>query len=143
MSNHMLKKMKGKKLLWRTNVVGTSVPFGFFVLFCFLLFRATPAAYGSSQARGCIGAAAAGPRHSHSNVGSKPRLQPIPQLMATLDPQPTERGQGLNLHPHGYSDLFLVSTEPRWELPLLFVFKLQARNGLESIHFPAEFSYKA
>ena len=23
-----------------------------------------------------------------------------PQLVATLDPQPTERGQGSNLHPH-------------------------------------------
>ena len=25
-----------------------------------------------------------------------------PQLKALLDPQPTERGQGLNPHPHGY-----------------------------------------
>ena len=36
----------------------------------FYLFRATPAAYGSSQARGRIGAAAAGLHHSHSNNGS-------------------------------------------------------------------------
>ena len=37
----------------------------------FLLFiRATPEAYGSSQARGLIGATAAGLRHSHSNSGS-------------------------------------------------------------------------
>ena len=28
--------------------------------------------------------------------------QPMPQLTAKLDPQPTERSQGLNLHPHGY-----------------------------------------
>ena len=28
--------------------------------------------------------------HSHSNTGSKPYLQPTPQLMATLDPYPTE-----------------------------------------------------
>ena len=28
-------------------------------------------------------------------------LQPTPQLMATLDPEPTELGQGSNLHPHG------------------------------------------
>ena len=40
----------------------------------FLLFRATPAAYGSSQARDQIGAAAAGLHHSHSNARSKPRL---------------------------------------------------------------------
>ena len=31
------------------------------------------------------------------------------QLMAMLDPWPTEQGQGSNLHPHGYqSDLFLL-----------------------------------
>ena len=34
------------------------------------LFRATPAAFGNSQARGQIGAAAAGLHHSHSNSGS-------------------------------------------------------------------------
>ena len=39
---------------------------------CF--FRATPAAYGNSQARGWIGAAAASPRHSHNNVGSEPSM---------------------------------------------------------------------
>ena len=37
-----------------------------------------------------------------SNVGSKPSLRPTPQLMATLDPQPTEFGQRLNPQPHGY-----------------------------------------
>ena len=38
-------------------------------------------------------------------VGSKPHLWPTPQLMP--DPQPTEQGQGLNLHPHEcYSDSF-------------------------------------
>ena len=30
-------------------------------------------------------------------------LRPTPRLLATLDPQPTERYQGLNTHPHGYS----------------------------------------
>ena len=44
-----------------------------FVLFC-LLFRAAPAAYGCSQARGQIGAAAAGLQRSQSNMGSKPCL---------------------------------------------------------------------
>ena len=38
------------------------------------LFRATPAAYGSSQARGQIGATAADLRHSHSNTRSEPHL---------------------------------------------------------------------
>ena len=46
---------------------------------------AAPAAYGDSQARGLIGAVATGPRQSHSNAGSEPRLQPTPQLTATPD----------------------------------------------------------
>ena len=41
-------------------------------------------ARGGSQARGRIEAAAAG--LCHSNAGSEPRLQRIPQLMATPDP---------------------------------------------------------
>ena len=67
-------------------------------MFCllFFFFRAALAAHGGSQARGLIGAAAAGLRHSHSNVESKPSLQPTPQFMATPDPQPTEQGQGSN-----------------------------------------------
>ena len=51
-----------------------------------LLFRAAPAAYGRSQARGLIQVTAAGLYHSHSNVGSKPSLLQKPQLTATLDP---------------------------------------------------------
>ena len=46
---------------------------------------AAPTAYGGSQARGLIGAVATGLRQSHSNAGSKPRLQPTPQLTATTD----------------------------------------------------------
>ena len=52
----------------------------------FFFFRATPSAYGSSQPRGQIGAAAAGPHHSPIDMGSKQRLQPTPQLMATPGP---------------------------------------------------------
>ena len=59
-------------------------------------------ACGSSQARGQIGAATPSLHHSHSKVGFQPNLQSTPQVMAMLDPQPTERGQELNPHPHGY-----------------------------------------
>ena len=45
-----------------------------------------PVAYGGSQARGRIGAVAAGLHHSHSNAESKLHLQPIPQLTAMPDP---------------------------------------------------------
>ena len=46
-------------------------------------------AYGSSHARGPIGAAAAGLHHTQSKAGSKPYLEPILpilQLMETPDP---------------------------------------------------------
>ena len=55
--------------------------------FCLFAFsRAAPAAYGGSQARGLIGAVAAGLHQSHSNAGSEPRLQPTRQLMAMPGP---------------------------------------------------------
>lgn len=43
----------------------------FVYLFCFRFFKTAPVAYGSSQARGKIGAAPAGLHHSHINEGSK------------------------------------------------------------------------
>ena len=59
----------------------------FIYLFTFFAFsRAAPMAYGGSQARGLMGAVATGPRQSHSNAGSEPRLRPTPQLTATPDP---------------------------------------------------------
>ena len=56
-------------------------------VFCYLVFffRATPNAYGSSQARGQIGATA-GLCHSHSKAGSEPHLQPILKFTAAPDP---------------------------------------------------------
>ena len=56
------------------------------LLFLFLLLRATLVAYGTSQARGQIRAAAASLHHKHSNLGSKLCLQTTPQLTATLVP---------------------------------------------------------
>ena len=114
--------------------IGTEYLITFFMLLygccknfvCFLLFRAAPIAYGSSQARGGIGAIAAGLCHSHSNKRSKPHLQPTPQLTATLDPQPAEQGQGLNPYPHGYqSDSFLLHHHRNYPLspaPFFLVF---------------------
>ena len=64
---------------------GDSSPLSFLLLF-FCLSRAAPAAYGRSQARGPIGAVAAGLHHSHSNSRSEPCLQPTPQLTATAYP---------------------------------------------------------
>ena len=75
--------------------------FWFFVFCLFAVSRATTVAHGGSQARGLIGAIAAGLHHSHSHAGSEPHLRPTPQLTATLGPQPTEQGQGSNPRPHG------------------------------------------
>ena len=63
-------------------------------LYILFFFRAVPAACGSSQARGQIGAAAASLHHSHSNIRSRPHLQPTPQLMAIpVDPLSEARDQ--------------------------------------------------
>ena len=80
-----------RRLVYRKAVESDSVYF-----LHFLLFRAPPAVYVSSQARGRIGATAAGLHHSYSNMGSEPCLPPTPRLMATQaeDPRPTDRGQG-------------------------------------------------
>ena len=67
----------------------------------FCIFRAVPTAYGGSQARGQVRATAGDPCHSHSNSGSEPRLQPIPQLSGHAGSLTTEQGQGSDLRPHG------------------------------------------
>ena len=55
-------------------------------IFLFVLFRAVPMAYGSSQARVQIRAAGASLHHSHSKTESKLHLWPILQLTAIPDP---------------------------------------------------------
>ena len=72
------------------------------IFFIFLLFRASLEAYGGSQARGRIRATTAGLHHSHSNVGSKPHLWPIPQVHRSqqcqmLNPLSEARGRTGNL----------------------------------------------
>ena len=63
-------------MLLNTTEVYVSFSFFFFSFFLFGLFRGTPVACGNSQARGQIGAIAAGLRSSHGNMGSEPRLRP-------------------------------------------------------------------
>ena len=67
----------------------TKLPCSFYLFIYFCLFRVAPAAYGNSQARGLIRAAAAGLGQTHSNAGSKPLSVTYttgPQLTATPDP---------------------------------------------------------
>jgi len=61
--------------------------------FTFCLIRATPSAYGGSQARGWIGAAAASLYHSHSNTRFEPRLWPTPQLMPLPNVNPLSKAR--------------------------------------------------
>ena len=59
-----------KDVLFHGTGVISFLPFFFF----FLRFRAAPAFYGRSQAKGLIGAATAGLHYRHSNARSKPCL---------------------------------------------------------------------
>ena len=85
-----------------------------FVVFCVcvlffscLFFRATPTAYGGSQARSLIGAFATSLHQSHSNARSELHPRPTPQLTATPYIQPTKQVQGSNPQSYG-SQLDLV-----------------------------------
>ena len=59
---------------------------GLFFFFFFFLFRATPEAYGSTQAD--LELTAAGPHHRPSKASSGLNLRATSQLMATLDTYP-------------------------------------------------------
>ena len=48
--------------------------FTFYFIYLFSLFRATPMTYGSSQARGPVGAAPASLSNSHRNMGPELHL---------------------------------------------------------------------
>ena len=113
------------------------VSFLFFFVFCH--FRPAPVAYGGSQARGRIRAGAASLRHSHSNTRSKPCLWPTPQLTATLDPQPTKRGQGSNLSPHGYKlgslPLSHKGNTSTVCFELIFLYGVRYRSNVFLFHF--------
>ena len=86
-------------------IIITQFYFIFYFLFYFFVFLPFPGqlpmAYGGSQARGLIRALATGLCQNHNNMGSEPHLRPTAQLMAMLDPYPTEQGQGSILQPHG------------------------------------------
>ena len=59
--------------------------FIYLFILIFLLFRAAPAAFEGSLARGLIGATAASLHHSHINARAEPRLWPTLQLTASPD----------------------------------------------------------
>ena len=85
--------------------------------FFFLLFRAALVAYGSSQARGRIGAVVAG-LCSHGNKGFGLHFQLTSQITSMPDPRPSDRGQESNSHSHGY-ERGSLTTETQRELPVV------------------------
>ena len=86
------------------NLKGLPSLFIYLFIFCFLGLH--PWHVEAPRPGGPVGATASSLSHSHSNVGSELRLQPTTQPATTLDPRPTEQGQGSNPHPLGHqSDL--------------------------------------
>ena len=84
--------------------------FLFFLSFFFFFLRAAPVAYGRSQARSQIGAAAASLHHSHNNMGSElPTWQCL--ILNPLRERP-------GIEPASSWILVgLVTVEPQWGLP--------------------------
>ena len=77
-----------------------------------LLFRAAPAAYASSQARGLSGAAAASLYHSHSNARS------VTYTTAHGNAGFLAHCSGSEIEPvSSWILVQFVSAEPQWELP--------------------------
>ena len=103
---------------------------GEWVLYCplfFFLFRAAPAAYGISWARGWIRAAAAGLRHRHGNVGVQATF--VTYTMAHDDAGSLSPWARAGIEPA--SSWFLVdslTTVPRRE-PLVRVLNPRSHNG--------------
>ena len=88
--------------------------FLFFLFFCFFS-SVSHSKHRSSQARGWIGVTAAGLHQSHSNTGSKPCLQPTPQLEAMLDPLTHWVGPGIE-HTTSWILVRFISAEPKQKL---------------------------
>ena len=99
-------------------------PFNFFFFFCF--FRASPTAYGHSQAKGWLGAAAASLHHSHSNAGSELHLHDLRHSSRQCQvPNPLSEARDQNPYPHG--SVRFVSTAPQQKL-LNFKTKIIAKK---------------
>ena len=122
----------GKARHWTCILMGTSqfvfaeprlechIFFILFLLFFFVFSRATPTAYGVSQARGLIGAVATSLHHSHSEAGSEPCSAAYTTAHSNAGPWIHWARPGSNLQPHG-SSLDSLTTEPQWEHPVVFV----------------------
>ena len=88
--------------------ISTPITFSSLVVCLFCFFRAALMAHGSYQARGGIGATAAGLCTSHNNARSEPHLWPT-QLTAMPNPNPlSEARDWTHILMDTKSDLFLL-----------------------------------
>ena len=83
---------------------------------------AAPVAYGTSLDRSRIRAMVACLHYSHSNAWSALHLQPMPQHVATPDPQLTDWSQGSNQNPHR-DNVRSLTHWPTMGTPPVLVFK--------------------
>ena len=103
--------------------------FGFVWFGLVFFFRATPMAYGHSQARVQIGAIASGLCYSHSHTGSEPHLPPTPQLMQCRILNHWVRP---GIKPaSSWMLVRFVSAEPRWELLHLALWSFMCTRSLK------------
>ena len=95
------------------------VIFRYLMSWTFFFYRAASAAYGGSQARGWIRAAASGLHHSHSNTGSELHLWPTPKVTAASLTHWARPG----IEPaSSWIRVRFLSTAPPWELPAVNIF---------------------
>ena len=94
-------------------------------------------AQGNSQARGRIGAAAAGLHHSHSNTRSEPHLQSTPQLRPRRIPNPRIKARDRTCI---LMDVNQVTAEPREFLFLSFSYDARENTGITKKVLPRIFS---
>ena len=97
--------------------------FFLFVFCCCCLFRAAPAACGSSQARSLIGVVAASLHHSHSNMESlthwaRPGIKPVSSWIlvrfVTTEPQQEQPKVGFLLLLLSFISLYILDINPSW-----------------------------
>ena len=97
----------------------------FFSVFC--LFRATPTAYGGSQARGPIRATAAGLCQSHSNARSEPCLWPTTTALGNAGSASHWARPGIEPETSWFLVRFVSDAPQRELLLLLFLFSISVQ----------------
>ena len=118
------------RVCWRLRIPGILLISSYFVytlfflfLSFFVLFQGHTSSIWRFPGQGSNSSYSCRPAPQPQQRGIWARVcKPTPQLMATPDPKPTERGQGSNPHPHGSSSDSLT-TAPQRELLFCIYFE--------------------